>query len=315
MAYIFKQPKRPKKMKTKESAEILQKLENYLNSNIEVPVKFLCRFFEDQQNVISYQEIRQAILEEELSEDMLAAWRQDYSILVSTKMIRTWENALEAGSVSQSITAQFDKFEFNLISPEVKKWIKERGASFITMCSNEQIEAMKTLLNYKDNYTIEELSRIIRPCIGLTKPQIKANLNYYNHIKNTLTKEHPRMKKESIQRKAREAAVKYAEKQHRYRAYDIAQTEMAFAYNKGTDEGIRQAQEQKLIGQVIKRWCTSGDGNVCDICKQLEGIEIEMDEEFEFKGKVLFSGHKRTPPAHPRCACAVQYIEIAPPNL
>ena len=39
-----------------------------------------------------------------------------------------------------------------------------------------------------------------------------------------------------------------------------------------------------------------------------------MDESFEFGGRVLFQGHKMLPPAHPRCACAVEYIEVEPPK-
>ena len=61
-----------------------------------------------------------------------------------------------------------------------------------------------------------------------------------------------------------------------------------------------------------KRWSTSGDNSVCEICASLEGMEIDMDAEFDFKGKVLFRGHKLLPPAHPRCACAIEYIEETP---
>ena len=89
----------------------------------------------------------------------------------------------------------------------------------------------------------------------------------------------------------------------------IAQTERAFAYNRGADEGVRQAQEQGLLGIVKKRWSTSGDDGVCSICSSLDGVEVDMDKEFDFKGKILFRGHHMLPPAHPRCACAVEYIE------
>ena len=101
--------------------------------------------------------------------------------------------------------------------------------------------------------------------------------------------------------------------QHRQRAMTIAQTESAFAYNHGADEGVRQAQEENLLGVVKKRWSTAGNENVCDICRALEGVEIDMDKEFDFKGRVLFAGQKRMPPAHPRCACAIEYIEVEPP--
>ena len=96
------------------------------------------------------------------------------------------------------------------------------------------------------------------------------------------------------------------------RAFTIAQTESAFAYNRGADEGIRQAQAEGYLGIVKKRWSTSGDDGVCEICASLEGMEIDMDAEFDFKGKILFRGHKLLPPAHPRCACAIEYIEETP---
>ena len=121
------------------------------------------------------------------------------------------------------------------------------------------------------------------------------------------------MKPENIRKKALDAAQKYAEQKHRQRAFTIAQTELEFAYNRGADQGVRQAQSQGLIGKTIKRWITSGDDSVCSICAALDGTEIEMDDNFDFKGRLLFTGQKMLPPAHPRCACAVEYIEIEPP--
>ena len=40
-----------------------------------------------------------------------------------------------------------------------------------------------------------------------------------------------------------------------------------------------------------------------------------MDEGFPFKGRSLFPGQNLLPPAHPRCACAVEYIEAEPPRM
>lgn len=179
----------------------------------------------------------------------------------------------------------------------------------------QQKKAISALLSKKmrDAHTVDELARMIRPCIGLTEGQAKANARYYDSIVANLRKEHPRMKTENIRRKARDAAQKYAERQHRERAMTIAQTESAFAYNRGADEGVRQAQEQKLLGVVKKRWSTSGDDAVCEVCASLEGMEIEMNDSFSFGGKLLFVGQKMLPPAHPRCACAIEYIEESPP--
>lgn len=305
-----------RKLKSQASLELLERLNGYLDESMEEPVQFLVDYWRDQIDAITYKEIRQAILDGYMSEETLRLWTQDYSVLVSEKMYPLWNQSLSAGSFGQPIMNKLaGNFTFNLNTQGIMSWINERGADFVTSVTGEQKNAIKALLSeyVNGNYNVDELSRVIRPCIGLTEPQSKANLKYYNSIKASLQKDHPRMKAETMRKKAREAAAKYAEKQHRQRAFDIARTEMAYAYNKGADEGVRQAQSQNLLGVLEKRWSTSGDEGVCKICDSLDGVQIPMDEEFEFKGRVLFAGQKLTPPAHPRCACGIQYIEVSPP--
>lgn len=200
-------------------------------------------------------------------------------------------------------------------TPGILGWISERGAEFVTNSTQEQKDAIAALLTkkMKDGHTVDELSRLIRPCIGLTEGDAKAAARIYDSIVANLKKEHPRMKPESIRRKALDATAKYAERKHRQRALTIAQTESAFAYNRGADEGVRQAQGQGLLGIMKKRWSTSGDERVCGVCAALEGVEADMDADFKFKGRALFPGQHMLPPAHPRCACAVEYIEVSPP--
>ena len=255
------------------------------------------------------------MLDGALTTETLDLWRQDYSILTAERLSNMWTKAIEAGPKGQPILDGLS-FEFNTQTPGIFDWIRERGANFVTACTREQHDAIAALISKKmrDGHTVDELARLIRPCIGLTEGQAKANARYYDSIVANLKKEHPRMKPESIRKKAQDAALKYAERQHRQRAMTIAQTESAFAYNRGADEGIRQAQSQGLLGTMLKRWSTSGDDQVCSICQGLEGVELEMDKGFNFKGKTLFAGQDLMPPAHPRCACAVEYIEVDDSN-
>lgn len=313
MTFSFIKPKKNIIEKSKTNKEVLKRLQIFLDDNIDEPVEILVRHWKDQKNAITYKEIREAILKGDLTEEIFQLWQQDYAVLVATKLESIWNNAMLVGTRGQPILDKLASiFYYDITSPRVRDWIATRGAEFITAITTEQKAAIRALIKEytKGGYTVDELSRVIRPCIGLTKQQSIANLRYYNHIKETLSQQHPRMKIETAQKKAREAALKYAEKQHRDRAYTIAQTETAFAYNKGADEAIRQAQEENLLGIVEKRWCTSGDRNVCDICQSLDGMQIELDSDFDFKGKELYSGQKQTPPAHPRCGCAIEYIEI-----
>ncbi len=279
-------------------------------------MEFLCGFWKDQQDAITYQELREVVKAGQVDEETLRQWRQDYASLVKTQLNPLWEKALETGAAKQPLLeAITEGFVFNTQTPGILSWLKEKGAEFVTSCTIQQKEAIAALLSKKmvQGHTVDELARMIRPCIGLTKEQAEANARYYDNVAATLKEKFPTMRPETIQKRAREAAGKYAERQHRARAMTIAQTESAFAYNRGADDGIRQAQAQKLIGAVRKRWSTSGDDGVCDICAALEGVEASMDAEFAFKGKKLFAGQHLLPPAHPRCACAVEYIEIESP--
>lgn len=224
-----------------------------------------------------------------------------------------WVQAISAGPVGQPILDGL-VFEFNTQTPGILSWISERGAEFVTLSTQEQKDAIAALLTNKmrESHTVDELARLIRPCIGLTEGQAKANARLYDSVVANLKKEHPRMKPESIRKKALDASQKYAERQHRERAMSIAQTESAFAYNRGADEGIRQAQGEGYLGVMKKRWSTSGDEGVCGVCNSLDGTEVDMDSDFDINGRLLFRGQHMLPPAHPRCACAIEYIEVHP---
>lgn len=304
-----------RKAKKKGAAkEVLDRLNEYLEAEDAEPVKWLTRFWGDQQKAITYKELREAIIAGQISEKTIKEWQISYSHLVSTKMDTLWEDAMR--TANKQITNSLKGFYFDPTAKGAKDWITAHGAQWVTMVGDEQQNAISALLRraYSGDWTVDELARAIRPTIGLTGPQAQANINYYNHVKETLLKENPTMRAATAEKRAREAALKYAEKQHRQRAFTIADTEMAFAYNKGADEGIRQAQERGYLGKVKRVWSTAGDELVCPICGALDGTAIDMDDEFYFQGRTLYSGQKQTPPAHPRCRCACSYEEVEPPR-
>lgn len=314
MGFRTIRPKRVKKVKTENGQEVLRRIEDYLKSDVTgEPVEILCGFWQDQQEAVTYQELRQAVRDGAISQETLRLWAQDYSILVTTKLSSLWTKAVAAGTEGQPILDNM-AFEINMQSPGILNWLSERGAEFVTVSTHEQKKAIAALLTKKmrDGHTVDELSRLIRPCIGLTEGDAKAVVRLYDSIVSNLRSEHPRMKAESIKRKAMDAAQKYAERKHRQRAMTIAQTESAFAYNRGADEGIRQAQMEGYLGKCKKRWSTSGDDAVCELCSSLEGIEVDMDSDFNIGSRILFEGQHMLPPAHPRCACAIEYIESVP---
>ena len=302
--FIFKKAKKRPVLKSKAREEILKRLDSYLEENTLLPIEILHGFWKDQQQALTYHEIREWFKTGDIDEDTWKAWQQDYSILVTQKLRDSiWQQAIVAGTIGQKLFSELEKrgFKADLISERINEYIKNKSTELITRVTIEQREAIRTLLMQAINegQSSEEFAKVIRPIVGLDRRQAIANIKYYNNVKATLKKEHPRMKAENIEKKARDAALKYAEKQHRYRAQRIAQTEMAFAYNFGADEAAEQAYQRGFLGQFKRIWCSAGNQNVCEDCQNLDGNEIENG--------IL-------PPKHPNCRCAVQYIEIEKPK-
>lgn len=180
-------PKRVKKVKTDNGREVLRRIEEYLENNCDEPVEILCGFWEDQQNAITYQELRQAVLDGAISQETLRLWSQDYSALVAGKFRNVWTAAVIAGAANQLALDGID-FEFNMQTPGLIAWINERGAEFVTASTQQQKDAIAALLTkkMKDGHTVDELSRLIRPCIGLTQGDAKAATRLYDRIVATL---------------------------------------------------------------------------------------------------------------------------------
>lgn len=317
MAWFFDRAHhRIKKRRQSASAQlILDRLSEYL-TNTEEPIKILFGFWDDQQQAISYQELRELVTLGYVDEMTVRLWQQDYSYLVTERLPAVWNRAMIAGSVSQPLMDKvISQFTFDTQRAGALEWVRSRGSFLVTSCTQTQRDAIALLLEDKirNNYSVDELAKLIRPCIGLTRSQTSAARNFYDTLLKNLTEQHPRTKAETLQARALDKTMKYAERLHRQRALTIAQTEMAYAYNYGADEGIRQAQEDFLIGKCVKKWCSSGDENVCEECDRLDGMEIGMEETFFSGNKVEYDESGLYPPLHPRCACAVEYIEVEPP--
>ena len=302
-----------KAKKSKGAQDVLDRLNAFLNAAEPEPVYWLTRLWNDQQQAVTYKELREAIEQGYIDEKTLAAWQADYANFVNEHLKGIWQDAAKAANAAME--AAHPDFFYDPMGEGIQNWTTTHGAEWVTNISDDQREAMVSMIDRAATgaWTGDELARAIRPLIGLTKLQALANLNYYEHLKASLLTDNPTMKETTAAKRARDAAAKYAAKQHRQRAYTIATTELAYAYNKGADDGIIQAQQQGFIGKVERVWSTAYDDGVCEICSALEGQAIDMDGEFDFKGKSLYAGQKKTPPAHPRCRCAVEYQEVEPP--
>lgn len=287
---------------------VLRKLRAFLDAQEPELVYLLVNFWRNQSKAITYKEIREAILRGDLDPALLEEWQQDYARFVTMHLEPLWHRAMAASAAE--IARKYPEWNFDPMAEGVQQWTLNRAADFVTNSTDTQIRGLKSLIvraaNIED-MTVDQLSRAIRPMVGLTYQQGIANFNYYTKLINGGTS----------QKRAMDLSIRYAARQHRYRGYNIARTELAFAYNQGAYQGTKQAQAAGYMGEAVKIWCTADDERVCKICGGLDGKRIALDEDFNFYTRLagnLNPTIKRVPPAHPSCRCAVMIEEIAPPS-
>lgn len=222
MGFLFREaiPLWKKKRRSPGNLRLLNMLERYITDTEAVPISILTKFWADQTAALTYKEIRKMIEDGDVSEEDLENWSKDYSVLVEEKLAPMWAEAIIVGQLGNIIldSLRDTDFKFEPTDEGIQRWIEARGDEFITASVKEQRKAIRRLTEkaIRDEMSPDELARIIRPCIGLNNQQAVANLRYYNRIKEQLRKDHPRMSEEAVIRRARDKALKYAEKQHRY---------------------------------------------------------------------------------------------------
>lgn len=293
---------------TKKDTKALKKLRSFLDAKEPSAVKWLVRTWEGQQSSISYKELREAYLSGGLTEKQVTNWQKSYAELVNRKLAPQWEQAMK-----QAVIDAREIYPYYLYEPSVElmtNYIATRGAELVTNLAIDQKKAVQAIIKQASGYkstSADEIARLIRPAIGLTKPQTKAYTNLYETAKKNLQEAHPRMTAEAVEKKARETATKYAAKQHRYRAFTIARTELASAYNAGHYGATLEAIENGYLGTMVKVVATAADERTCPSCGGVEGESQPLDKPFR--------NGKQMPPFHPNCRCCLMYEEIEKPAV
>lgn len=288
----------------------IKRIRNLIDKQQPQLVFLLAKEWKNQQNYFTYKDIRQGLLDGSINNSMIKAWQDSYTQFISTHLAPIWTQTMN--NAAKNISNKYTSFSFNPTTANIRNWTANHAGELIVQLTNTQAKGINSLIQMAatTGMSVDELAKCIRPTIGLYSGQVTANFNYYQSVKNNLLKNNPHMKQSTATKIATEKALKYAEKQHMYRAMNIARTELAFAYNRGELESIKQAVQQGYMGHTVKRWVTAGDNRVCPICRSLEGEEAELETEYNLKSK----SDGLTPPAHPSCRCCLEYFETEPPN-
>ncbi len=299
-----------KRISDTDSERILARLDSFLKKNVPKMAYFLHRAFDEQMNAVTYRELREAAMDGYEAE--IIRWQEEYVTLVNERLSPMWLSAMNVGATHLQ-TQLGNAYIFDNTDRAVKSWMEKHTADFVTNINAEARRAVKSIVmnGQAEDWTADQMARAIRPCIGQNLADAQANLKYQ---KRMYANYRERMTEDVAQRKAHEVALKYASRQHRARADMIANTELALAYNCGAHESVRQAMEHGLLGLCVKVWSTAGSERTCPRCMSLNGKEIGFEDKFPIQGKELYEGMHLTPPAHPRCRCAIKYKELAKPK-
>lgn len=279
---------------------LLNQLDAFIDEQSPQLATFLQHKWNQQQNAITYKELREAIFSGQLSMTYLTQWQQDYSEFIVQSYAPLAEQAIK-----QAANNLLGKYAGGLLDPQIdtmNTFIQTQGGKLIREISQTQFGAINILVrqaSLSEGTTVDQLARSIRPCIGLTQRQAQATVNYYDNLIDQGYSSKNALKKQAI----------YSERMHRQRAATIAQTEMAFAYNAGAHAVIQQNIDNGYFAPgVKKRWMTSADELVCKECGKLDGMTVDFDAPFP--GISNASTDHKLPPAHPNCRCAVAYDNI-----
>lgn len=308
--------------KSTDAERVLRLLRSFLDKNEPGLVRILVNTFRSQGKAITYKELREAILAGDISPEWLEDWMQDYSRFVTKELQPAWERAIKAAV--EELERKYPTFYFNPMADGVRAWTESRAAEFVTNVSQAQIEGIRAVVQRAaglEDMGVNELAKVIRPMVGLTQQASMSVMNYYETLRGNGVSE----------KRAMDRMIRYASRKQRERAYLVARTEMAMAYNRGAHEGTKQAQAAGLLGECVKVWCTADDERVCKtICYPLDGTEWPMDDDIMYdytykrseiktvrriNHKLSDPGAGKHPPAHPGCRCAVMYVEKSPPKF
>lgn len=210
-------------------------------------------------------------------------------------------------NITMPQTNQFDYGAF------YGKWCDKRAGNLIVELNEVQHQNVKSILNdvtRQGDISLQSVTRRIKDTVGLTQRQLGANQKYYNNIRRSLKETNPRLSEKEIDRRAGEAAKKYADRQRTDRAKSIARSELNAAHNQAAYSYVKWCIEHGYMKNVYRKWATSGNDNVCPICLALNGQITPFDKPYKVPSRVKYNGNEiMSPPAHTSCCCGEEFIE------
>lgn len=190
---------------------------------------------------------------------------------------------------------------FSLQNKSIKDYVSSRALKFKIQLEGSSQSAIEKViqLNYQRGFSPRDAAIAIKDSIGLNDRQAAALHNYRNAL----------MDQGISGSKLDRLVGGYKDQSIKYRAEMIARTETTAAINQGQIEVWKQSAEAGFFdkSQVKKRWIAIQDDATSEICDDLNGQEVGLDEQFV---SGVTGESFDAPPAHVNCRSMVELIFI-----
>ncbi len=238
---------------------------------------------------ITTAEINTIALTGDLPAEAAARIEAQYTAYINEKVQPRWKQAMVAGSKLAPANVR------ELLTADViNEWSARRGETLFKGLIDVQQRAVSALVraatttNPLDQKT---LAALIAPILGLKQQDVNALLEAQKLLASqglNLDTQRLRLGQMAGRRQA-------------IRAERIARTELASAFNGGTQVTMERAVSAGAFEGTVMRVWSAQRGNVCSICAALHGRQTTISAPFDRAF--------HTPPAHPSCRCVVLYEE------
>jgi hypothetical protein len=184
---------------------------------------------------------------------------------------------------------------FDVVNPAAVLVARQTAADLVVQITTETQLAIRNVITraFTEGLTRRDASNLIRPLIGLTDRQAMSVMNYRAGL----------LEHGVAADRVSDLADRYAVKQLKRRAENIARTEIMTASNGGQDALWQQAVERRLLDPGVERkWTVTPDDRLCRFCRAMNGQTRRLGEDFI---SPLNGRRVRFPPLHPSCRCAL----------
>lgn len=196
------------------------------------------------------------------------------------------------------LPVKYRDFKFDSATPRAIDYVKRRGADLVVEIGENTRNAIRIEIDkaLKEGLSVDVTAKNIKNLIGLTERQAGAVTNFRKKM----------IASDVSQSRIDSYSKKYAERLLKYRAENIARTELMTAANQGHLEMINQLVDQGLVvaDEVVRVWIVTLDDRLCKYCEPMNNQTTTINGFFNSGLGQLIS-----PPLHPQCRCTTG-IEI-----